>query len=204
MNCPKYCFTIFIFFVGFTVKAQSNFGFKIFPISINPTDTRNSALYQNKLDADGMFILEAGIMASHQVFLGNTHTSIEIIAAVHHDCTEKIAGFINFGIHRKLVQYYKHSFTIGIGPTIFLRQDWSAIDGYIQDSDYTLKGQTQYKISWLSGELEYNYYLAKNADLAVSVNHIHPESITVAVGLVVWISRKGKKHCNTCPSFNRR
>jgi len=77
-------------------------------------------------------------------------------------------------------------------------------EGYVDDGAYNIVGEWQYKLAWLSGELEYNYYLTKNSNMSISLNLIRPESVGIAIGYKYWISKKPKRKrgCVTCPSFH--
>ena len=86
------------------------------------------------------------------------------------------------------------------GVWILFQGPWEDTEGYVEDNVYH-GGSFQTKICWLSGEIEYNYYISKKNDLSFAIVHSNPESMGFAIGIKHWISRKSS-HCNTCPSFH--
>ncbi len=124
--------------------------------------------------------------------------------AFYYDKASKLSGFPQVLIRFRLFNAFKHSMSMGLGPALYFRQTWATIEGYQNDGVYSGTGDWQYKMAWLSGELEYNYYISKNANLSVSLNLINPESVGLAVGYKYWISKKPKRKrgCISCPSFH--
>ena len=103
----------------------------------------------------------------------------------------------------KLIKSFKHSIYFAVGPGIYYRKSWSDIEGYTNEPIYNESSGWQYKFSWLSGEIEYNYYITKYSDFTVSINNTQAESIGIAFGLKYWINKNPgkKKGCVSCPSF---
>ena len=204
-----YVKTISIFVVLFTMglstysaKSQSNVNIKLITLSYQFTDN-NIELAKQKLGGSGKLAYEPGFVFSYESF-ATPATSIKAAMALYYDKASKLAGFPQILIRFRLFNAYKHSMSVGFGPAVYFRQTWATIDSYQDDGVYTDAGDWQYKIAWLSGELEYNYYISKNANLSVSLNLINPETMGLAVGYKYWISKKTKRKrgCISCPSFH--
>lgn len=187
--------------IPFVSKGQSNFGLKISTLSGRFTESKNSALYTRTLDSTGNFSFEPGMLMSYENFFGNQTISIKFMQGFYNDCTGSFAMLSHVGIRFRLLQKFKHSLNVGIGPTLFIRQDWSTLEGYVEEDDYEMRGDWQYKMSWFTGEIEYTFYLTQYFDLATSINFIHPQALNFAVGMKYWISKKPKRKPCDCPSF---
>jgi len=194
-------FLFFILFLsGGALCAQSNVSFKLTTLSYQFSDVQ-SELAKLKLSPKGKLAIEPGLIFSFEGY-ASSNAAIKISQAFLLDKAVHLAGFTQMMIKFKVAKSFKHAFYIGIGPIFHYRQTWENMDNYIDESIYTTSLDWQHKFSWLSGELEYNYYLSKYADLSISFNHIQAESVGLAVGIKYWLSRTPKNHCISCPSFH--
>jgi len=184
------------------IEAQSNVNVKLNTITYQFTDN-NTQLADLKLSSNGKLALEPGLIFAYESF-ATPVTSLKINMALLMDKAQKLSGFPQVLVRFRLFNAYKHSMTLGVGPAFYFRQTWATIDGYEEDGVYSGDGDWQYRPVWISGELEYNYYLTKMSNLSVSVNLINPESIGLAIGYKYWISKKSKRKrgCISCPSFH--
>ncbi len=193
---------VFIGLSTYFAKSQSNVNIKLTTLSYQFTDN-NTELAKQKLGASGKLAFEPGFIFSYESF-ATPAASLKVAMALYYDKASKMAGFPQVMIRFRLFNAYKHSLSMGFGPAFYFRQTWAYLDGYQDDGIFTEAGDWQYKMAWLSGELEYNYYISKNANLSVSLNMINPESVGLAIGYKYWISKKPKRKrgCVTCPSFH--
>jgi len=196
---------VFVIVFGFSasyVRSQSNINIKLTTLSYQFTDN-NLALAKMKLSDNGKLAFEPGIIFAYESF-ATPLASLKFNMALYMDKASKMAGFPQVLIRIRLFNAFKHSMTLGLGPAFYFRQSWANIDGYVEDNVYTNSGDWQYKMAWLSGELEYNYYVSKNSNLSVSLNLMNPESVGLAIGYKYWISKKPKRKrgCISCPSFH--
>ena len=202
----KYILAVFVFIImvlnNHLAKSQININIKLTTLSYQFSDN-NLDLVKQKLGGSGKLALEPGLIFSYESF-ATPNASIKVAMALYYDKASKLAGFPQILIRFRLFNAYKHSMSMGLGPAFYFRQSWSTIVGYEDDGVYTDTGDWQYKMAWLSGELEYNYYLSKNSNLSVSLNLINPESLGLAVGYKYWISKKPKRKrgCISCPNFH--
>ena len=185
-----------------TAKSQSNVNIKLLTLSYQFNDN-NTNLANRSIDEDGRLAFESGFIFAYETF-ANTTTSLKIATSFYYDKASKLAGFQQVLIRFRLFNAFKHSMSVGFGPSFNFRQTWATMDGYKDYGIYNNNGDWQTKMSWLSGELEYNYYISKNANLSVSINLINPQSVGLAVGYKYWISKKPKRKrgCVSCPSFH--
>ncbi|MBR6177403.1 MAG: hypothetical protein IKQ70_05905 [Bacteroidales bacterium] len=179
--------------------AQSNISAALTGLGADFGDRENAPIYKIKADDAGKILLEPGLRLGGEIYASDI-TSLKFAQTIKIDCMQKAAFSTQVMLRFRLFKIYKHSLSIGIGPCGFYRQTWEDEEGYIDEGVYH-SGSFQTKICWLSGELEYNYYLSKKNDLSVAIVHGSPEGIALAIGIKHWISRKSS-HCNTCPSFH--
>lgn len=178
--------------------AQSNISAAVGGLGADFGKRVNAPLYKIKADDEGKILLEPGLRLGGEIYASDI-TSLKFAQTIKIDCMQKVALSTQVMIRFRLFKIYKHSLSLGIGPCGFYRKTWEDVEGYIDDDVYH-NGNFQTKICWLSGELEYNYYLSKKNDLSVAIVHGNPEGVGLAIGIKHWISRKSS-HCNTCPSF---
>lgn len=190
----------FLILCNVKLLAQSNFSIRMTGICANPGTISNLDLYKNKITDNGKFSFEPGLQLSFELF-GNVSTSLKLVQTVQNDAAAKISGATQLMFRFRLFKIWKHYVVIGFGPVAHYRQNWNSFENYEEESLWETNGNMQKNISWLSGEIEYNYYLGKKGDLCISINHVHPESVALFVGYKYWFSRKSGK-CKTCPSFN--
>lgn len=195
----KIAFSILATILCINALAQQNLSFGLFGPGLDLGDRENSAIYKI-MPSDGKAgIMEPGIRVGAELY-ATPATSFKLVQSVKIDEMEKFAFSTQIMIRFRLFKVYKHSLSFGFGPQAFYRQTWKGIDGYIDEGVYEGLNM-QKKISWLSAELEYNYYINKHNDLSFSIIHLNPEAVGFAVGIKYWLTRKSN-HCNTCPSFH--
>lgn len=195
----KISYTIAIIFLTSFLTAQNNISVKILPFGLNLQEI-NSEIYTSKLTGDGLITFEPGIQFSFEIF-GDPNTSVKLIQSINKDQMNHLAGFSQILIKYKLILDKKNYFSIGVGPALHYRKDWTDIAGYRDEGIYKYLNHKQYKTSWLSGEIEYNHYLRKKTDISISLNHLHPKSFGLFFGIKFWFSRKSS-FCPTCPSYH--
>lgn len=190
------------------LRAQNAISGKLFGIGIHPVDNDNAGIYETAIDDKGTYLFEPGFIAAFENFSPNDRMSVKINQGIHRDAAKKIAGFTHLGIRAYVVSGKRHSLCLGVGPTFYYRQSWHLLEGYVDQEIYDGNDNWQYKFSILSGEIEYNYYMAKHTDLAISLTQMQPKAFTLAVGLRYWLPVKNSRYrkrrrrggCD-CPSF---
>ena len=179
--------------------AQSNISLDFTSIGIDFGDGVNAPIYKLKAGDGGKAILEPGIRLAGEVY--NTDVvSLKAAQTIRFDEMKKLAMSTQVMLRFRMLKIYKHSVNIAIGPQLFYRKTWQSESGYTDEGLYK-SGQFQTRMNWLSGELEYNYYINKHNDLSLCIMHLNPEAMGFAIGFKHWISRKSNK-CDTCPSFH--
>ncbi|MCQ2251001.1 MAG: hypothetical protein MJZ66_07815 [Bacteroidales bacterium] len=179
--------------------AQSNFSLDFTTVGFDFGDRENAAIYKLKASESGKTVAEPGIRLAGEVYSSDV-VSLKFAQTLRIDEMKKLAMSTQLMLRLRLIKIYKHSINIGFGPQIFYRNTWEKEEGYIDEGVYN-KGSFQTKMSWVSGEVEYNYYLNKHNDFSLCIYHMNPETMGFALGFKHWISRKSNK-CNTCPSFH--
>ncbi|MCF6183016.1 MAG: hypothetical protein L3J56_00065 [Bacteroidales bacterium] len=191
---------ILVFFLSAgSVFSQSSLSVRLLTISAHPFAKQNLPLHQNKIDNKGYFTFEPGLIFSYDRFIAKK-LSFRISTSVMNDRYNTLAGYSQIMLKYKVLKYYKHSFYIGFGPAIHYETDKTGTEGWVNEANYKQSGNTLYKVSWLSGMAEYNYYLTKKIDLAVTLNHTHSRSLGLSIGVRFDIPDPNGKGCD-CPSF---
>lgn len=202
----KYLLIIVLVIINYSLSySQSNISFKIISLSIQPLGSENSHIISSKLDDNGIFVIEPGVALSYESFVLEDIVSFQFQQGIYADCASQLAGFSHLGIKWRILKKWKQSFSIGIGPTLHYRNDWSKINGYKDEGIYDVYGNWQYRLFMISGEMEYSYYLSKKSDLSVSLIHKHTQAFTIAIGYKYWINKKvrrKKRKCISCPTFH--
>lgn len=198
----RFCILILIIGVSFLTEAQTNVSLKLSTLSYQFTETQPDLLKLN-LTSNGKLAIEPGLIFSFEAY-ASSNTALKISQAVIIDKATHLAGATQIMIKFRVAKSFKHALYMAIGPAFHYRKTWADMNGYIDEPVYTTSGDWQHKFSWLSGEIEYNYYLNKMTDLSISLNHIQAESIGLAVGLKFWINKKPRKKrgCISCPGLH--
>lgn len=181
------------------LSAQSSLSARILTVSTHPFANQNLPLHQNTLDNKGYITFEPGLIVSYDRYLAK-NLSLRLSTSVMNDRYNTLAGYSQIMLKYKLLKYYKHSFYIGFGPAVFYETDKSSIENWVNEDNYKTADNTLYKIGWLSGMIEYNYYITKKIDFAVTLNHIHSRSLALSLGVRFDLPDPNGKGCD-CPSF---
>lgn len=195
-------FLLLLIFFNNTITAQNSVSFKANTLTYQFTDTQPE-LANLKLTNDGKLAIEPGVIIAYEAY-ATSNTALKLSQAVIFDKTGHLAGATSAMIKFRLLKSFKHSIYAALGPTLHFRKNWADMDEYIDEPIYNSTDEWQHKISWLSAEIEYNYYLNRKMDLSISLNHIQAESIGLAVGVKYWINKKPRKKrgCVSCPGFH--
>jgi hypothetical protein len=193
---------VILFFATLSISAQNNISFKLSTISYQFTDLQPE-LADLKISDNGKLAFEPGLIFSYEGY-ASPITAIKFLQSAIFDKALHFSATSQIMIKFRLVKSFKHSFYFGFGPAFHYRKSWSDMSTYETEELYTEKSGWQYKMNWLSGELEYNFYIGKFSDLSVSINHTQAESIALAVGYKYWINKKPlkKKGCISCPGLH--
>lgn len=178
--------------------AQSNVSAAFTGFGLDFGKGENVPIYKRGF-ADGKSpIFEPGLRLGVEVY-ASPATSIKAVQTLRYDVLSKLSMSTQVMLRFRVFRVYKHSVSLGVGPTCFYRQSWSDEEGYVDEGIYD-DGKLQRKVSWLSAELEYNFIVGKFTDISFAFTHMNPLGIGCAVGVKYWFTRKSNK-CGTCPSF---
>lgn len=190
---------IFLSLVVFTFS-QSNISFKATLFGLNPAADPNKSLYKpNFIDTTGFFTIHPSFQIAAEIY-GCKNASAKIVQNYAKDQVGFSSGYSQVLINLYIVNNKKNYLKFGFGPAVFYRRNWELLSGYTIDDYYYDLNNTQYKMKWLSFEMEYGWYRNKDSDFVVSINQIYPKSFAIYFGMKFWISRRNT-HCSTCPSY---
>ncbi len=190
--------SLFLFKVS-VLLSQSSLSARVLTVSAHPFAKENLVLHKNTLDNKGYLTFEPGLVLSYDRYLVKK-LSLRVSAALMNDRYNTLAGYGQIMLKYKLFKYYKHSLYLGFGPAIFFETDKSDIPNYVNEAAYKTSPNTMYKFGFISGMIEYNYYISKELDFALSLNHTHARSFALSLGVRIDIPDPNGKGCD-CPSF---
>ncbi len=197
-------FPLIIFLITCTSVslAQVNFGFQFLSASAH-FDEMNKKLYTANIDPEGQFGFEPGVMLSMEFFTYKNQLAFRLEQGIHKDMAAQTAGFTHIGARIHFMKKKSnHSFNIAFGPTIFYRKTWKNMEGYEIDETYSGEETWQSSFSVISGAVEYRYRIAPKIDLAFSLNHSGPKSVSFGAGIHIWMSTNFNGGCN-CGGYRR-
>ena len=130
-------------------------------------------------------------------YLGSRTTGIKFIQAIHIPQSGQVYLTSQFMFKFRLYKR-KHAFGMGIGPVLFAQN-------FVPErpDEWMLKSTWYLRNEWMSGELEYCYYLNPRFRLSFSVNQLAFQTVTLSAGIKYWLAYSDRKNCN-CPSFGKR
>ncbi len=178
--------------------AQSNISVAFTGFGFDFGKGENVPIYKRKIVDGKSPIFEPGLRIGAEVY-ASPATSIKVAQTFRYDVMARVSMSSQLMLRFRVFKVYKHSVSLGVGPTAFYRKSWSDIDGYVDDGVYD-DGSMQHKIAWLSTELEYNYVIGRFTDISFAMTHMTPKGMGFALGIKYWFTRKSNK-CGTCPSF---
>ncbi len=182
--------------------SQSNVSIKLNSATYQITETQPDIIKLNLFN-NGKIALEPGVVFSYDNYATPT-VALHISQSFILDKALHLAGASSVMVKFRIMKYYKHSIYAALGVAMHYRQTWENIEGYKPENIYKTGSDWQYKFSWISGEIEYNYYINKMNDFSLSLLHIQAESIGLTIGFKHWISKKQRKKrgCISCPGLN--
>jgi len=195
-----YLFLLCIFLANTQVFSQQSIPFKIAPLGLNTGIDQNQDMYLADLSGDGSLTFEPSFQIGYEYY-GKDNTSLKFIQGIGRDQMKKFYGFSQILLRYSFVLDKKNNVTLGIGPNFQFRNTWSSYSNYTDEGIFKTIANTQYKIFWLSGEIEYNHFVNRNFDFSISLNHTHPYTVAIFIGFKYYLTRK-TTFCETCPSYH--
>ena len=193
-----------ILFISFSIGlfSQSSIEFKLTTIGLHPDKSlrQDPLMYENRIDDNGNFILEPGLMISYQKYIYLAALSFQFSQGFYSDAAAKLAGTTNILLKYKFYHKYKFAVSLGMGPSLSYRKDWNNISQYIDNDGYTVNGSWQTK--WMFGaEFSFYYYNGNKGDYSLSFYHgASYGAALVSVGYRYWINSMALlgTDCSTC------
>lgn len=186
-------------------RAQRNWGFKYFGLSLHPKGDPNAPLMPLNPDKKGYLVFNLGGMVSYEQFFKPQRFSFKGIQAVYTDCAAQLGGFTHLGLRVVFFRSRRHSLNVGFGPTFIYRRNWNKLPGY-QDSGFfkgTPQTYWQYKLIPYAGEIEHNYQLTDKMDFSTILVPGYPDLISLSFGLRFWLDKEpaGKQPETSVPTL---
>jgi hypothetical protein len=186
---PRYALCVTLSFLFFSLGGalpvlaqQQAFTLKAFGITGHLKPALNPALFPNRLDNQGLVVLNYGAIMGYDRYVREEVLHIRAQKGLYADCTASLAGFWHLGWRATILRAGRHSLNGGIGPTLVFRRDWNRLPGY-EDDGYFRQGRGwQYRFYWYAGELEYNCRVDARNELSVTLIPGLPELVSVGFG----------------------
>lgn len=193
-----FCVLVCILYFGKST-AQNSLSLKLQTFTAHPFAETNASLHQNTLGKSGLFTLEPGLILSYESQFART-AWFDISASMAYDRFESPSGFVFVGARIQIFRNRRHRIHLGIGPALHYAGSRSEIEGYQNEEKYTQSDfLPNYKVSYISGFLEYNVIIDKQTAFSLSLVHSHPYSLGLAAGIRFRKIGNGKG-CN-CPGY---
>lgn len=187
--------------ISLTANAQSTIQFKFAPLGIHPFNEKNSLLFENRIDANGVFITEPCFILVYETYLRSDTFSARAMLGFLSDAASKPGFFLHLGVKQRIVQIWRNSLSIGLGGNLYGRDSWATIPLYETDNSWSANGDWEYKLG-IMAELEYALFINDKNDITLSALYGHqPNTFTFTVGYRHWFSSiiKHPKKCGSCP-----
>jgi hypothetical protein len=183
-------------------KAQTLIHPKFAPLGYHHFDSPNKPfLYENRIDANGNWVVEPNVMLSIETYLRGTKLSWRFMPGFYSDALSQPAMFFHIGLKYNFLQIWRSSFDIAIGPTLNFRENWNRVPGYTPEGDFNLNGSWENQFNILA-ELEYKFFLSDRFDITASAIYGHSwKTVTFSAGFRYWLSTiiKHPIDCGSCP-----
>lgn len=200
----KILFIATILLLSYNLKSQSTIQLQFTPIGIHPFTETNLHLFENKIDANGLFIIEPCLILGYDNFILEDILSWRCKLGFLNDAAAHPAFLLHLGLKQRIIQIWRNSFAVGLGLNLHGRESWSNITGYIPESNWKKNGDWEYKFGLLC-EIEYSFFINDKNDITISgiYGHQH-KTFTFTIGYKYWLSStiKHPRKCGSCPFGN--
>ena len=198
----KVLISLIIISTSLNLFSQSSMEFKLMLIGMHPDRAvrQDPSMYENRMDDNGTFIFEPGLMFSYQKYIHLTTLSLQFSQAFFSDAAAKMAGSSSMLLKYQFFHKYKFAMSFGLGPSLSYRKDWSDINQYVPNDGYIVNGAWQTK--WMLGaELSMYLYVRSNSDISLSIHHGSSYGAgSIAIGYRYWFNSVAniRTNCNDC------
>ncbi len=171
--------------------AQSDFNIKLSTLAIDVSPSDDSKLIS----------IEPGIILSYEFFMRDRSFAARFSQGIRLDNKNHVAGFTTGSFQQSVYQKWKTDINISVGAGIAYVADKKTGN---EISNYSGTGKIKTSEIFITGGIEFNYFLNRNIDLSMSINNTYPSTILFNAGIRYWITKKIKKRhkCSTCPDWS--
>lgn len=189
---------LFVLYGILLYSQEYHWELKYIGLGWHPQDESANAEYLPlKLDDDGTFMLNVGLMTSFErYFKKNGYFSLEMMGALYLDCGMLPNSVAHFGFRGNLINTERINLNAGFGPTILIRRNWSSKIPDYESSGYFNGGPNdryQWKTYWYGGEIELNYKINTYNHFSVSLVPGFPKYVVLFFGFERTIKYFGSK-----------
>jgi hypothetical protein len=192
---------LILLILAIEVSSQTMLVAKFSPMGIHPLNEKNSAIFENRFDENGVLVTEPCFIFGGETLLYDDIFSLRYLVGGMSDAASKPAFFLHFGAKYKFVQVWRSSLAFGIGANLYGRELWTTIDGYVPEKSWWQNGTWEYYAGPMV-EIEYLFLLGERHDITLSLLYGHqPRTFSLTLGYRFWLSTEIKKPkgCGSCP-----
>lgn len=192
---------LLLLIINTKLTSQTALSLKFAPVSFHPFKENNKKFFENKIDANALFVIEPCVILSSETFIYSDELNVRFMLGGMSDAVSHAALFFQAGLKYRLFQTYRSGFSIGAGVVFYGRESRLEDNGFYPEKFWGRNGTWEYSIGGL-GEIEYNFMLSEKHDLLLSLMYgTEIKIFTIAVGYRFWLSTviKNPKKCGSCP-----
>ena len=137
-----------------------------------------------------------GLFLGYEKFIYEDLIAVKTIQGVLSDCSNGLAVVSHFGLRATLMQTEKHRISLGMGPTLLVRDSWRRFgeeyvsSGYFNETYVKRLGDVQWKFIPYAFEFEYDYTISSKNEVSMSFTPAVPLAGLFSIGWKHWIKKK--------------
>ncbi len=185
---------------SFTIAyAQNSIVLSLNTITIHPFAASNLSIHQNTIGNGGVATFEPGIcMDFNRQITKNMSFAVGGKALLDRFSGQSASLYAGFSV--QIFKDRRHSLNLGVGPCLFVASSRTSVLDYVNEEKFLHADIfPNYKVSYLSGFLEYDVIIDKQTAFVLALVHAQPQSLGMAAGIRFRKVGSGKG-CN-CPSY---
>ncbi len=181
--------------------SQTTLQLKLSPIGMHFFNEPNRHNFENKIDANGNFVLEPCVNFGVETYFVSDILCFRANFGGLSDAVSKPALFLQLGLKVRLFQVYRNSLSIGLGLMTYGHECWNTISNYEYQKGWVQNGSWEYSLGYLA-DLEYAIFLNDKSDIMFNLSYgYQKKTFNISVGYRYWLSSviKHPIKCGSCP-----
>ena len=183
------------------LSGQTTLQLKISPIGMHFFNEPNKNIYENKIDANSIFVLEPCIILGVETYLVSDILCFRANFGGLSDAISKPGLFLQAGLKVRMFQIYRNSLSFGAGLMLYGHECWGTVPNYEYVKGWKQNGSWEYSVGFLA-DLEYAIFLNDKNDLLFNFTYgYQKKTFNITIGYRYWLSSiiKHPIKCGSCP-----